>query len=172
MTALFLVLAKFSRVELCDHRCDFRDCGRACVLRAMEDLFHARPPFAFTAVGKRSLTGLAELPPFLGLRIGSHLGHVGVEIVSNIFEIAEEIQVAVREFAEVDRIIPDVAVTDHTQYLRPHGGVEAFVFVEFLGAKPDDACVSFHKGLLIGESTEQGCDVCRSDVGENRLMAR
>ncbi len=56
----------------------------------MKDLFQVRPPLALSASRDGLLAGLAEAPPRLGRRVRRHAGHVGVEVVARVFEVAEE----------------------------------------------------------------------------------
>ena len=96
------------------------------------------------------MTGFAGLPPALGFGVGSHLGHVGIKIFPNVFKVAEKIMRAVWHPSKINRIIPDMAVVDHSQNSWPGGGVQALVFIEFFRLHPDDASVSFHKLGLMG----------------------
>ena len=110
----------------------------------MEHFLHASPPFTFSAVFQRFLAGDAAGPPFLGGRIRGHPCHVGGVVGAGVFEITEQVMLAVVELAQVDRVVPDIAVLDHFQHIRPDGGVELFVFVDFVGVQCDDGSVAFH----------------------------
>jgi hypothetical protein len=45
---------------------------------------------------------------------------------------------AIGQFPEVNRVVPDVALLDHLQHVRPDGGVKFFVFFKLFGAEADD----------------------------------
>ena len=92
----------------------------------MEHFFHVGPPFAFSLVGQGFLAGHANVPPLLRHRVGGHLRHVGSKVVASVFQIAEQITLAVRKLSQIDRIIADIALLDHVQNLRPDSSVQFF----------------------------------------------
>jgi hypothetical protein len=110
----------------------------------MKYFFHVGPPFAGRAVVQRPLTRNANFPPFLRGWVGGHLGHVAGEIAAGVFKITEQVMPSVRQFAQVNLVVFDVARFDHFQNAGPDGGVKLFVFREFIVAKTDDGAVAFH----------------------------
>ena len=68
--------------------------------------------------------------------------------MAGVFKIAEKEMSAVVEFSQIDRVIPDVALRDDVQHLRPDGGVELFVFTDFVWIQADDGTVALHSDRL------------------------
>ena len=64
-------------------------------LIVMEELFHVGPPFAGLTRFEWLLAWLADGPPFLRARICSHQRHVGIEVLSHLFEVGKEESVLV-----------------------------------------------------------------------------
>ena len=101
----------------------------------MEDFLHVRPPFTLGAPREGLLTGHAFTPPLLGNRVGRHLGAIRLEVVADVLEVAEQVVLAVREFAQENGVVTQVAVLDHLQDLGPHRGVQFFVAFDALRGK-------------------------------------
>ena len=110
----------------------------------MEDFLHTGPPFAGCAVGERLLARFADGPPFLSGGIGGHFRRIHGKISSGVFEITEQVMPSVVKPAQIDRVVPDIAITDHPFHVGPDGGVEFFVFIDFSGVEADDGSVAFH----------------------------
>src|SRR4030043_1250486 len=75
----------------------------------VEDFLHPAPKLLRAMGRNRELAGVGLFPPFLGCRISSHLGHVGLAIVPRVLEIREEVGLSGIDLLEVDRVVPDVA---------------------------------------------------------------
>lgn len=110
----------------------------------MEDFLHVRPPFAFGAVAERFLAGFAVGPLVAGGGIGGNFRHVCGEVSADVFEVAEEVVVSVRQLAQEDRVVANVACGDQGQDFRPCGGMQTLVLLDLIGPEADDAAVAFH----------------------------
>src|SRR5579863_6978992 len=108
----------------------------------MEHFFGHRPPVALLAGGERGLHRLVNRPPFLGLRVGRHLGAVFRPIRPMIFKIGEQ---EIFWLPEEDRVVLHVAVGDLGQNLRPDGGVRPLVFGDPLRLDADHHAHALHR---------------------------
>jgi len=70
-------------------RAPLRVAARGLPSVLVKDLFHRVPPLALRAGGDGLLTRFAEIPPFLGGGVGSHFGHVSLEVVARVLEVGE-----------------------------------------------------------------------------------
>ena len=108
------------------HRFPKPAAGRRSI--AVEQLFHRSPPLVWLAGFEWFLAGAALFPPLLSQCIGLHPLHIGLVVLSDIFEVGKQDPVLV-----VDRIVADAALVDHRQHTRPNGRMEFFVFLVFFG---------------------------------------
>jgi len=115
----------------------------------VKDFFHIGPPFTFFTGVEGLLAGLGEGPPFLSLGIGSYLGAVGLEVVTNVFEVTEKVVFSVGELAEEDGEILNIAFLDPVEYFRPDVGVETLVFVHLFFSESNDLSVALHRVILL-----------------------
>ena len=92
-------------------------------------VFHQVPGLA---IGERLLHRVGQRPPALGLGVGGHRRHVGLEVVADVFEVGEQ----VRPVAE-DRVVPDVRAADLLEDARPRLRVEPLVVVDPVGPDVD-----------------------------------
>ena len=83
-----------------------------------------------------------DRPPFLRPRVGRHLGGVGGPVLAVILPVAEQ---QVLRLAQEDRVVPDVAVGDLGEDLRPDGGVRALVFGDLLRPDADHHAHALHR---------------------------
>ena len=125
------------------------------------DFLHVGPDFPLgRGGGQRKLAGVGFLPPALDLGIGGHLLHVGVEVVTGVFEVGEEVELAV-DLDLVDREILDVAFLVHLRHARPGVGVQVLVFRRRLGLEAGDPGVAFRlrvRDAGSGQNRERGQD--------------
>jgi hypothetical protein len=106
------------------------------------EFFGVGPDFAFGGgIGERELAGVSFFPPALGFGVGGHLLHVGVEVFAGVFEVGEEVELAVN-LALVDGEVADVALFDHVVDGGPGIGVELAVVFGFLGFEAGDPGVT------------------------------
>src|SRR5436309_10131497 len=88
--------------------------GSVCV----KNLLHLGPPFTRGTRGNRFLHGIHDGPPLSGFRVSRHLGHICLEIVSNVFEIRKK-SIVLKE----DAVVSDVAVANGLENFRPDIGM-------------------------------------------------
>lgn len=105
----------------------------------MKYFFHYGPPFAGLSRPERFLHRCHDGPPFPRFEMSAHLRHITVEVIANIFEIAEQ-HIVLQE----NRVVCDVASTDHFQDFWPDGRMVRPI--AFLATSLDSNChsVSLH----------------------------
>src|ERR1035437_137077 len=93
----------------------------------VKHFLHGGPDFAGRAVGQQFEPWHTFSPPALRCGVGGNPRRVGGKIVSSIFKITEQVMPAIGEFAEVNRIVANVAARDDRQHFWPRRRVQFLV---------------------------------------------
>ena len=102
----------------------------------MVDFFHGLPPSSLLAILQAELAWIGFLPPSLDFTVVRDLCHVGIEVSACVFEVAEQVPLAVVELCEVDGVVADVGLLERLIDARPGIGVKLLVVFEFLRLTP------------------------------------
>ena len=78
-------------------------------------------------------------PPFAGLRVRGHFGHVGFKVIAGVLDEREEHPVFMN-----NGVIPDIAPADSFQHFGPHRGVQALILLQAPRLDPDDLSMTLH----------------------------
>src|ERR1700694_5892989 len=112
------------------------------LLISMEHFLHGGPPFAGRSRLQWRLHGLGPGPPLTRLWVRSHLRHIGLVIVTDIFKISKEYFALTK-----NAVVAHVAGGNHRQHFGPDGGVQAFVCFDLVGFQTYDLSKPAHSYL-------------------------
>jgi len=106
----------------------------------MKNLFHLGPPLPLFPGWQRILHGAHNSPPFLGFRVGRHLGPILLDVGSVILEISEQ-----HIIPEEDGVVANIALRDLAQHFRPHCGMVSLVLLCEPRFEVDHGAESLHR---------------------------
>src|SRR5579875_2717581 len=109
----------------------------------VKHFLHSRPPFAGRTRLQGNLHWIGQGPPFAGFGVGSHLCHIGLVIVADIFKICKE-QFAMTKNA----VVADVACGNRRQHFGPHSGMQAFIRLDLVCFQAYNLPNSAHSSFL------------------------
>src|SRR5437588_4095825 len=109
------------------------DKERFPLLVCMEHFLDWGPPLAGCPCLQGYLHRLSPGPPLERPGVRSHLRHIGLIIVADIFEIGKE-QLTVTKNA----VVANVAGVNHRQHFGPNGGMQTFVCFDLVRLQADD----------------------------------